>query len=286
MKHDDFVALLEIGQDASGRTVLPVGESATGQIFGGQILAQLIAATPADRTVKSLHAVFPRAGRPSDPLYLGLENTHDGRSLGTRRALVYQDQHLGGRRVVATASVLLDVADDDEHDYQYDAIAASDPLSAKQINLAIVPGDTRLISAVGLDETTAEPAELAFWMRCADFGDPALAKPLLAYVSDWPLIGTLLKAVPGVSQQDAHVRLQTAVVSHSIWFHQVFDISQWLRIEVRGRRLAGGRGFGTGAVYTRTGALVASFAQESVIRRFAPSQGGNDDRGNVRSLRG
>ena len=132
----------------------------------------------------------------------------------------------------------------------------------------MVPGEVRLISEVGLDDANAVPAELAFWMRCGDFADTSLARPVLAYVSDWPVIGTLLKALPGVSQQDAHVRLQTGVVTHSIWFHQPFDVSQWLRVEIRGRRLVGGRGFGTGAVYTRSGALVASFAQESVIRSF------------------
>jgi acyl-CoA thioesterase-2 len=57
--------------------------------------------------------------------------------------------------------------------------------------------------------------------------------------------------------------------SHSIWFHQPFDVSEWLRMEIRGERLAGGRGFGTGAVYAESGSLVASFAQESVIRPFA-----------------
>jgi acyl-CoA thioesterase II len=88
----------------------------------------------------------------------------------------------------------------------------------------------------------------------------------VAYVSDWPVIGTLLKAVPGVSERDAHVTLQTGVLTHSLWFHQPFDGAGWLRLEIRGQRLAGGRGFGTGEVYGQTGSLVASFAQESVIR--------------------
>ena len=135
------------------------------------------------------------------------------------------------------------------------ATAAS--VAADLINFPVVPGETRLISDVGLDDASAVPAELAFWMRCGDFTDPALARPVLAYVSDWPLIGTLLKAVPGTSQQDAHVRVRTGVVSHSIWFHQPFDVSEWLRVEIRGERLAGGRGFVIAAVYTQGGLLVA-----------------------------
>jgi acyl-CoA thioesterase II len=269
MNADQFRAMLNLGRDGDGRTVLPVAHGNAERIFGGQMLAQLVAAVAPDRTVKSLHVGFPREGRPDDPLYLDLENTHDGRTLGMRRAVVYQDtQHSGERRIVAIGTILVDRADDG-YDYQFNAVEPADPLAAKLIDLPVVPGEARLISKTGLDDPSAVPAELAFWMRCADFTDASLARPVLAYVSDWPLIGTLLKAVPGISQQDAHVRLQTGVVSHSIWFHQPFDVSDWLRIEIRGERLAGGRGFGTGTVYTQGGSLVASFAQESVIRPFA-----------------
>jgi acyl-CoA thioesterase-2 len=267
MNLKQFRAVLDLGSELGGRTVLPVSNPTGEQIFGGQILAQLIAAAENGRTVKSLQVAFPRSGRPRDPLYLDLEKTHDGRSLGMRRAVAYQDQPLGGRRIVAAASLLLDRADG-EYDYQFDAAASPDPLTAKPIEFAVVPGEARLISDVGLDDVSATTAELAFWMRCPDFTDPALSRPVLAYVSDWPVIGTLLKAVPGLSQEDAHVRLQTGVISHSIWFHRPLNVSGWLRVEVRGQRLAGGRGFGTGAVYTQAGSLVASFAQESVIRSF------------------
>ncbi|MFZ3316366.1 acyl-CoA thioesterase, partial [Mycobacterium sp.] len=266
---DQFRAMLDLGRDGDGRTILPVAHGDAERIFGGQMLAQLVAGVEPERTVKSLHVAFPREGRPHDPLYLDLENTHDGRTLGVRRAVVYQDtQHVGERRVVATGTVLVD-RPDDGYDYQFSTIGSVDPLTANVIDFPVVPGEARLISAAGLDEANAVPAELAFWMRCADFTDTSLARPVLAYVSDWPLIGTLLKAVPGTSQLDAHVRLQTGVISHSIWFHQPFDVSAWLRVEIRGERLAGGRGFGTGAVYTQGGSLVASFAQESVIRPFA-----------------
>jgi acyl-CoA thioesterase II len=269
MNADQFRAMLDLGRNGDGRTVLPVAHGDAERIFGGQMLAQLVAAVEPGRTVKSLHVAFPREGRPHDPLYLDLDNTHDGRTLGVRRAVVYQDtQQLGERRVVATGTILVDRADDG-YNYQFNAVDQADPLTAKLIHFPVVPGETRLISETGLDDANAVPAELAFWMRCADFTDTSLARPVLAYVSDWPLIGTLLKAVPGISQQDAHIKLQTGVVSHSIWFHQPFDVSDWLRIEIRGERLAGGRGFGTGAVYTEGGSLVASFAQESVIRPFA-----------------
>jgi acyl-CoA thioesterase II len=268
MNLEQFRTVLDIGKGGDGHIVLPVADQNSERVFGGQILAQLVACAAPGKSVKSVQVAFPREGRPTDPLYLDLEKTHDGRSLGVRHACVFQEPALGGRRIVATGSILLDRADE-EFDYQFDAVPTADPMTAKPIDFAVVPGEARLISDVGLDDVSAVPAELAFWMRCPDFTDTSLSRPVLAYVSDWPVIGTLLKAVPGLSQQDAHIRLQTGVISHSIWFHQPFDVSQWLRLEIRGQRLAGGRGFGTGAVYTQAGALVASFAQESVIRSFA-----------------
>ncbi len=261
-----FRTMLDIKPDDSGHAVLPVLDPDAERVFGGQLLAQLIAAAQADsgKAVKSLHVAFPRAARGIRPLFLDMETTHDGRSLGHRRAVIWQDDPKG-RRVAVTASILLDHPDEG-FDYQFDPAAAGDPSAAEPADIPVVPGEARLITETGLHDSSAAPAELAFWMRCADFTDELLAKPVVAYVSDWPLIGTLLKPVPGVSQSDAHRRFETGVVAHSIWFHQPFDASRWLRVQVRGQRLIGGRGFGTGAIYTEAGTLVASFAQESVIR--------------------
>ncbi|MDT5009222.1 MAG: acyl-CoA thioesterase [Mycobacterium sp.] len=266
MNRDQFHAMLTLAEDADGRTVLPVPDPGVERIFGGQIMAQLIvAAAPPDssKTVKSLHTAFPRAGRAADPLYLELETTHDGRSLGHLRAVAWQGEE-ADRRVVATASILVEEADDG-YDHQYAAAEAGDPMAARPVDFAVIPGETRLIGE-GLDVEAAAAADLAFWMRCPDFTDTALAQPVVAYISDWPLIGTLLKAVPGVSERDAHVSVQTGVVTHSVWFHRPFDVAQWLRVQIRGVRLVGGRGFGTGEVYTQAGSHVASFAQESVVR--------------------
>jgi acyl-CoA thioesterase-2 len=267
MNLEQFRTMLTVGSDADDRTVLPVPDPGVERIFGGQIMAQLIAAAApvgSDKAVKSLQIAFPRAGRASDPLYLDLEMTHDGRSLGHRRAVAWQGEQ-DDRRVIATASILVDRADDG-YDYQFACAEQMDPMAAKTVDFAVIPGEARLISDIGLDVDDAAAADLAFWMRCPDFTDATLAQPVIAYISDWPLIGTLLKAVPGVSQRDAHVSVQTGVVTHSLWFHQPFDVSEWLRVQIRGQRLVGGRGFGTGDVYTENGSHVASFAQESVVR--------------------
>jgi acyl-CoA thioesterase-2 len=126
---------------------------------------------------------------------LDLGRDGDGRTLGLRRAVVYQDtQQLGERRIVATGAILVDRADDG-YDYQFNGVAHADPLAAKPIDFPVVPGETRLISDTGLDDASAAPAELAFWMRCGDFTDTLLARPVLAYVSDWPVVPPSVRRV-------------------------------------------------------------------------------------------
>lgn len=160
MNLDQFRAMLTLCDGIEGRTVLPVPDPSAERIFGGQTMAQLIvaAAPPGSaKAVKSLQIAFPRAGRAAGPLHLDLEQTHDGRSLGHRRAVAW------------------------------------------------------------------------------------------------------------ASQRDADVSVQTGVVTHSVWFHQPLT-SRGGCGQIHGVRLAGGRGFGTGDVYTESGTHVASFAQESVVR--------------------
>ncbi len=101
MNLEQFRTVLDIGSDSDGRTVLPVADPNSERVFGGQILAQLVACAAPGKTVKSLQVAFPRSGRPREPLYLDLEKTHDGHSLGVRHANVFQEQSLGGRRIVA-----------------------------------------------------------------------------------------------------------------------------------------------------------------------------------------
>jgi len=267
MNHEEFLPLLEVTREDGGRLVLPTGNPAAARIYGGQLLAQLIAvATPPapGKSVKSVHAAFPCEARPDSPVYLDLEAIHEGPSVGLRRATIWQDR-TGEPVVAATASILLDEADDG-FDYQQDWPPDGTPEQAAAASFAVVPGEARLASNTGLHDDRALPAEFSFWIRCPGIDGDVSSRALVAYVSDWPLIGTLLKAVPGVSERDAQVTLHTAVLTHSVWFHQPINASGWLRLEVQGRLLAGGRGYGTGEVYSR-GALVASFAQESVIRR-------------------
>jgi acyl-CoA thioesterase-2 len=89
---------------------------------------------------------------------------------------------------------------------------------------------------------------------------------LLAYATDLTVIGTALRPLEGISQADAGEALHTAVTGHSVWFHRPFRIDDWCLISQRVPVVAGARAFGHGNAFDRDGMLVASFAQESMIR--------------------
>ena len=94
-----------------------------------------------------------------------------------------------------------------------------------------------------------------------------LAPALAAYATDLTLIGTALRAVPGVAQRDAQVKFASAVTSHTAWFHRPFSTSDgWLLLRQRSPLMAHGRSFGRGDILTADGALVASYAQEAMVR--------------------
>ena len=86
------------------------------------------------------------------------------------------------------------------------------------------------------------------------------------------MIGTSLRPVDGVSQADSTVTIHTAVTSHFMWFHRPFRIDDWCLIHQHSPTIARARGFGNGNVFDASGALVASFAQESMIRPL-PQEG-------------
>ena len=107
-------------------------------------------------------------------------------------------------------------------------------------------------------------------MRAAALGDErAVHQALLAHATDLTLIGTALRPFEGVSQADSTVTLHTAVTSHSMWFHQPFRLDDWLLIAQHSPVVANGRAFGRGEVFTQAGEVVASFAQEAMVRSMA-----------------
>jgi acyl-CoA thioesterase-2 len=237
------------------------------RVFGGQILAQVLTAASdasPDKSVKSLHILFPREGDTAKPMRYTVSKLQDGRTFGATEVVASQDG-----KVIAAA--VLSMHADEEGLHRADGPpAATAPAPGRQDLGAMVPWDTVIVDDVDLTDHAAGPAELQWWMRTAPVGDArSLHQSLLAHATDLTLIGTALRPFDGISQADSTITLHTAVTSHTMWFHQPFRTDDWLLIAQHGPVVSGGRSFGRGDVFAGD-ELVASFAQEAMVRQIEP----------------
>jgi acyl-CoA thioesterase II len=230
------------------------------RVFGGQVLAQFVRtaslACP-DKTVKSLHAVFPREGHADEPLAYEVTRHHDGRTFGTLSITATQAK---GPIGIATVSMH---APEDGPDRQSVEPVGEVPGPDHAVALGLIPWETR--AADDLNATTTGPPEFELWMRTPSV-DPELASALAAYATDLTLIGTALRPHAGLSQLGNGTQFTSAVTSHTIWFHRPFITDQWLLLRQHSPLLASGRSFGRGDILTSGGVLVASYAQEALLR--------------------
>jgi acyl-CoA thioesterase-2 len=237
------------------------------RVFGGQILAQVLTAAAAaspDKSVKSLHILFPREGDTAKPMRYAVTKLQDGRTFGTTEVVASQDG-----KVIAAA--VLSMHADEPGLERSDAPPPVDaPEPGRQDLGAMVPWDTAIVGGVDLTDRSVGAPELAWWMRTAPVGDArSLHQSLLAHATDLTLIGTALRPFEGVSQADSTVTLHTAVTSHTLWFHRPFRVDDWLLVVQQSPVVAAGRAFGRGDVFAGD-AVVASFAQESMVRQVEP----------------
>jgi acyl-CoA thioesterase II len=164
--------------------------------------------------------------------------------------------------VIATASVSLHAPEAGRAIQAVDPVEEA-PADSAPVEIGLLPFETR--TAVSLDAREAAAPEFSMWLRTPPAAS-ALAPALAAYATDLTLIGTALRAVDGVSQHDAGTAFTSAVTSHTIWFHRPFRTDDWLLLRQHGPILAHGRGFGRGDILTSDGTLVASYAQEAMVR--------------------
>jgi acyl-CoA thioesterase-2 len=230
------------------------------RVFGGQLLGQLIQVAclvHPDKTVKSLHTVFAREGRAGDPVTFEAVRHHEGRSFA---ALTITGRQ--GSRVLATSSVSMHAVEDGpEHQAVADVPMVLGP--EHRLALDLIPWETRAVDDLNL--TGIGPPEFEFWMRTPDV-DPALAPALAAYATDLTLIGTALRPMDGLGQRGNGTQFTSAVTSHTLWFHRPFRTDGWLLLRQHSPLLAHGRCFGRGDILTERGVLVASYAQEALLR--------------------
>lgn len=238
------------------------------RVFGGQILAQTIltatAAAGEGKEVKSLTQLFPREGHADHPMTYAVTKHQEGRTFASSGVVATQDG-----KTVSVATVSLHTPENGSV-RQDVAPTVGQPDSATETDLGMIPWETRVVDAVDLSDRGVGPASYQFWMRTPALPDSAaLHQALLAYATDLTIIGTALRPADGLSQADTMTKFHSAVTSHALWFHQPLRVDEWLLVDQVSPIVAGSRAFGRGDVWSLDGRLVASFAQESMIRMLA-----------------
>jgi acyl-CoA thioesterase-2 len=250
------------------------------QVFGGQVLGQaLVAATATveDRMVHSLHAYFLRRGDFNSPIVYEVDRALDGKHFSSRRVVAIQH----GRQIFnMSASFQLPETGLDHQipmpdvpppeslpdmEAHYRGLADKWPPAARRILEQKRPFEFRPVQAPDpLRREKSAPLKY-IWFRAVDKlgDDEALHRGLLAYVSDFHLLDTALKP-HGVSMISPKVVM--ASIDHAMWFHRSVRVDEWLLYAMDSPSASGARGFTRGSVFARDGRLVASAAQEGLIR--------------------
>lgn len=254
-----------------------------GTVFGGQVLGQALSAAvqtvPSDRHVHSLHAYFLRKGDVKKPIVYDVDRIRDGSSFTTRRVVAIQS----GQAIFNLAASFQTPEPGFEH--QDDMPEAPPPESLQSEQELAAKLGARLPKFLRERASAPRPFELRYvdpdddplapatrsprrmlWLRASGRlpADRALHAYLLAYASDHGFVTTSLLPhgvtwfTPG---------MQVASLDHVMWFHRSFRVDDWLLYVIDSPAAHGARGLARGRIFTRDGALVASCAQEGLIRQ-------------------
>lgn len=250
------------------------------QVFGGQVLSQALSAasrTVEGRWVHSLHAYFLRRGDVNAPIVYEVDRARDGRSFTNRRIVAIQH----GRQIFNMAASFQ--VDEEGLDH---GVAMPDVPGPEQLRditdvspeeMQQLPERVRrflehrrpfLVRPVRLDDIemrNLEPVKYV-WMKAADQlpDDRELHQALLAYISDYELLGTA--TLPHGDYHAIRGSLQMASLDHAMWFHRSCRADEWLLFSFDSPNASGARGLARGQVFDQDGLLVASTAQEGLIR--------------------
>jgi acyl-CoA thioesterase-2 len=255
-------------------------------IFGGQVLGQALSAAartvPEERVVHSLHGYFVRKGDVTRPILYQVERLREGHSFTTRRVSAVQE----GEAIFTLEASFQVVEEGLDHQDPMPEVPAPETLrSERELALAVADQLPPALRARALAERPIEirPVEVKnplapevsaprrrMWYRAIDRlpDDPALHRYLLAYASDFSFLPTSLDP-HGLSFFSRG--MQAASIDHAMWFHRPFRFDDWLLYAVDSPSASGARGLVRGQFFDRAGRLVASSAQEGLIRRRPPT---------------
>ena len=280
----ELLDLFDVRPDGPDRfTAETGGDVGAGQdqrqvVEGTQVVAQAIVAVAKrfpDKSVRSAHAVFSRAVAVGPPIELDIDVVHEGRSTATAIVAVLQT----GRRCLSV-TVLADVPTGDviRHHLPRPEVAA--PANANVSEMPMIGRELRLVDVVDVNSPDeVGPPELHAWLHY----DPIptrddLAKALVAYFTGHLGISTTMRAHPGIGTSQAHLTVSTAPMTISIAFHEPVCWGGWLLYTHESTQVGAGMSYVRGAVHSEEGELLASFAQEALIRPLRTSDTAIDAR--------
>ena len=276
-----LLAVLDL-RDAGARTTEDIftGVSQSmpgGRVYGGQVLAQSVVAAsrtlPPERTPHSMHGYFLRPGDARQGITFSVDRIHDGRSFSTRRTQAYQAG-------VPIFSMIASFQDEDpglEHQAPMPS-GYPDPDELPDVESEIVrahphsgrifrerPVDVRHVPSPIYVEVDEPVAQQAVWLRVkrALPTDPGVHRAALAYLSDMTIQESIMRA-HGIAWNTPG--LKVASLDHAMWWHRPARVDEWLLYVQESPSARGGRGLSNGRIYSRDGALVASVAQEVMVR--------------------
>lgn len=273
----------ELDTDLYRGIKLPGGR---GRVFGGQVIGQALQAAQRSAEGKdahSLHAYFMRAGDDALPIVYRVVRDFDGKSFATRRVIATQN----GQPILNMAASF-QVAEAGLH--HQDALPADIPppedlKSETELRVEAAqhmpeehrkrflswksPIDVRPLHPRNWFSPVARDPVTYSWIKAlAPLGDDAaMHRAILAYASDMGLMATSMMP-HGVNWMTPG--MQTASLDHSMWFHEDFRADEWLLYAMDSPWAGHGRGMNRGSIFTRDGRLVASVAQEGLIRKREP----------------
>jgi acyl-CoA thioesterase II len=250
------------------------------QVFGGQVLGQaLVAATQTveNREVHSLHAYFLRRGDFNSPIVYEVDRAWDGKHFSTRRVVAVQH---GAQIFNMSASFQLPEQGVDHQismpdvpmpeslqDMQTLYLAASSkaPEAIRRVLEQKRPFEFRPVEPPDFSRAQKLPPIAHVWFKAVAPlpDDESLHRCLLAYASDFGLLGTALR--PHALSMTSN-KLVIASIDHAMWFHRKVRVDDWLLYAMDSPSASGARGFARGSLFSRDGRLVASASQEGLIR--------------------
>lgn len=253
-----------------------------GTVYGGQVIGQALFAAlntvPSERQVHSLHAYFLRPGDVSKPIVYDVERSRDGSSFSARHVKAIQS----GQPIFEMSASFQKPEPGYEHQDDMPQVPPPEEVPteqeryAKQVDkfpeflrdrvLAKRPIELRTVGEPDAFNKAPQAPDRYVWFRADGTlpDTPVLHQAMLAYASDFSFITTSLKP-HGVNWLTPG--MQVASIDHAIWFHAPFRADEWLLHAMHSPRAAGSRGLSFGRIYTRDGRLVATTAQEGLVRR-------------------